>query len=101
MVLLLYSHAVHTSMSILRCPLITDKTGEAKPVTNVTSMYASMELFGHYLQRWFVSGNTVCFTGGHVPLALLAIAVLVVCVALVPLAGIVALHNNLPQVQFL
>lgn len=39
MVLLLYSHAVHTSMSILRCPLITDKTGDAKPVTNVTSTY--------------------------------------------------------------
>lgn len=37
-----------------------------------------------------MNGNIGCFTGWHVPLALLAIAVIAVTVLLVPLVGLVA-----------
>lgn len=42
------------------------------------------------LQRWFLNGQVKCFTGGHLPLALLAILVLLVCLALIPLTAAVA-----------
>ena len=35
-----------------------------------------------YIQRWFVDGSVKCFRGGHLPLALVAMAVLAMCVAL-------------------
>ena len=37
-------------------------------------------------QRWYIDGSVKCFNGGHAPLALLAIFVLAVCVAIIPLS---------------
>ena len=31
------------------------------------------------MQRWFVDGEVQCFTGGHLPLALVAIVILLIC----------------------
>ena len=42
-------------------------------------------------QRWFPSGNIVCFTGGHIPLALLSIVILVLAVGLIPLSVAIVL----------
>ena len=44
-----------------------------------------LQLFTVFIQRWYVSGGVECFTGWHIPLAVLAVAVLALCVALVPL----------------
>ena len=35
------------------------------------------------LQRWFVDGTVKCFSGGHLPLAIMAILILIVYVLLV------------------
>ena len=35
MILLLYSHVLHTSMSILNCPMIPDSTGNIAPVSTI------------------------------------------------------------------
>lgn len=43
-----------------------------------------------YFQRWFIDGEVHCFTGGHLPLALLAMAVLLLCFLLIPLTIIVS-----------
>eukprot|EP00731_Ephydatia_muelleri_P010203 Em0005g789a len=48
LVLLLYTQAVHTSMSALNCPLIQDSNGHTTP-------------------RWYVDGTVECFTQGHLP----------------------------------
>ena len=37
----------------------------------------------YMLQRWFVDGTVKCFTGGHLPLAIVAILILIVYVLLV------------------
>ena len=50
------------------------------------------------LQRWFVNGNIGCFTGWHIPLALLAIAVLAVTVLLIPVIGLISLKQQLIKV---
>ena len=42
-------------------------------------------------QRWFISGEVPCFTGPHLPLALLAMAVLFLCFLLIPLTIITSL----------
>ena len=42
-------------------------------------------------QRWFINGEVPCFTGPHLPLALLAMAVLLVCFLLIPLTMIISL----------
>ena len=52
----------------------------------------------HNPQRWFVDGNIECFTGGHIPLSLLAIAVLVLTVTLVPLIGLISTKRILIKV---
>ena len=31
------------------------------------------------MQRWFVDGEVQCFAGGHLPLALVAIVILLIC----------------------
>ena len=33
-------------------------------------------MLASFLQRWFVDGSVKCFTGGHLPLAIVAILVL-------------------------
>ena len=42
-------------------------------------------------QRWFINGEVSCFTGPHLPLALLAMAVLLLCFLLIPLTTIISL----------
>ena len=42
-------------------------------------------------QRWFINGEVPCFTGPHLPLALLAMAVLLLCFLLIPLTTIISL----------
>ena len=49
-------------------------------------------------QRWFVNGNIGCFTGWHIPLALLAIAVLAITVLLIPVIGLISLKQRLIKV---
>ena len=36
-----------------------------------------------FIQRWFVDGSVKCFTGGHLPLAIMAILTLMFCVLLI------------------
>ena len=51
-------------------------------------------IMSHFLcQRWYISGGVECFTGWHIPLAVLAVAVLALCVGLVPLAICAALNK--------
>ena len=50
------------------------------------------------LQRWFVSGDIVCFAGAHAPLALLAIILLLFCILLIPLVVAIAL-GKIPKVS--
>ncbi len=38
------------------------------------------------LQRWYMNGNIECFTNGHVPLALLSLAMLLLFLVLLPVA---------------
>jgi len=33
-----------------------------------------------HLQRWYIDGTVKCFTGGHLPLAIVAVLVLIFCV---------------------
>ena len=35
------------------------------------------------LQRWYVDGSVRCFTGGHLPLAIMAILTLMICLLLI------------------
>ena len=42
------------------------------------------------LQRWFVNGTHNCFTDRHAVLGLCAIAMLLVCAALIPFLPLVA-----------
>ena len=45
-----------------------------------------------------MNGNIGCFTGWHVPLALLAVAVLAVAVMLVPLVCLISTGQHLVKV---
>eukprot|EP00731_Ephydatia_muelleri_P010295 Em0005g881a len=63
---LIYTHVVHTSMSILNCPRLPGSDGNSMNV-------------------WYVNGNIKCFSGGHTPLAILAILVLTLSLACIPL----------------
>ena len=49
-------------------------------------------------QRWFVNGSIGCFTGWHIPLALLAIAVLAITVLFIPVIGLISLKQRLIKV---
>ncbi len=73
--LLLYTPLLHTSISILNCPIISAQ-GNEDP-----------------LPRWQVNGNMKCFNGTHIPIAILAILVLICCVALVPICILVSLSK--------
>ena len=37
------------------------------------------------VQRWYINGNVKCFSGGHIPLGLLAIVVLGFCLSIIPI----------------
>ena len=67
LIILMYTQVVHTSMSILNCPLLHT-----------------------YKSRWYINGNVECFKGGHAALAILAIIVLLFAVLLIPVIAIVS-----------
>ena len=67
LIILMYTQVVHTSMSILNCPVLHN-----------------------YRSRWYVNGNVECFRGGHAPLAILAILVLLFAVLLIPFIAVVS-----------
>lgn len=46
-----------------------------------------------------MNGNISCFTGWHIPLALLAIAVLVLTILLIPVVGLISLKRRLIKVH--
>ena len=70
---LMYSHVVHTSIVILNCPAISQQG-----------------------LRWFINGDIECFKGGHLPLALLAITVLLIALLLIPLTVLIT-QRKLPE----
>lgn len=41
-------------------------------------------------QRWYVDGSVQCFRGGHAPLGLLAILVLFLSLAIIPITVLLA-----------
>lgn len=85
--LVLYVPTVHTAMSLLHCVQLNSTE---EPVSSVY-MYVVIQLMvGMCVQIWYVSGEIKCFTGGHVPLALLAILVLLCCALFIPLSGFLA-----------
>lgn len=71
MMVLFYTPAVHTSVSILHCPSFS--------VMDLNSTSLSTDA------RWFVNGNIRCFSGAHIALSLVAIAILIFASLLVPL----------------
>ena len=71
LVLLLYTSVLHTSMTILNCPIFHAADGSNVP-------------------RWYINGNIRCFNDTHIPLGLLAIIVLALCGALIPLFVLVS-----------
>ena len=42
-----------------------------------------------WLQRWYVNGDVECFKGLHLPLALLAIIILLACILAIPFTAII------------
>ena len=70
---LMYGHVVHTSIVILNCPAISQQG-----------------------LRWFINGDIECFKGGHLPLALLAITVLLIAPLLIPLTVLIT-QRKLPE----
>ena len=58
-----------------------------------THLHTHTHMHTHTLiQRWFIDANIKCFAyGGHAPLGLLAIAVLLICVLLIPTAVLFSL----------
>ena len=85
LIVLLYTPAVHTSVSILHCPSF--------PVQDFNSTGFSMDA------RWFVNGNIRCFAGAHIALGLLAIVVLLFSSSLILLLFLVifAEEKQLPR----
>ncbi|XP_065897652.1 uncharacterized protein [Dysidea avara] len=57
LIMLLSTDVINTSVSILNCPILKDSNGNKH-------------------LRWYHDGTVKCFTGGHAPLAIIAIIVL-------------------------
>ncbi|XP_065906418.1 uncharacterized protein [Dysidea avara] len=74
LIMLLYTDAVNTSVSVLHCPVLEDSDGTKK-------------------LRWYADGRVECFTGGHIPLAIVAILVVVFCILLALFVIAVALKK--------
>ena len=71
LLLLLYTPILHTSISLLNCPTL-----EGEPFT----------------PRWYVNANIKCFQDpAHAPVGVFAIAVLIACLAFIPLTVLAAL----------
>ncbi len=69
-VLLMYTHVVHTSISILNCPAVSP--------------------YGH---RWYIDGSIECFGGAHAALGVVAALVLLTTTLLVPLTIAVSFNT--------
>ena len=80
LVLLMYAQIVHTSSSILFCASIS--------IGNTSSI------------QWYIDGSVGCFTGGHIPLSILAMVVLLLAAVLVPLTALFS-ANLLRKPRFL
>ena len=70
LVILMYSAIIHTSITILHCPVL-DRLG----------------------MRWYVSGNVKCFQGAHGALAILALAILFLAAIFIPFIAFVTWKN--------
>ena len=70
LVILMYSAVVHTSLTILFCPVV-----------------------GQHGRRWYISGNVTCFKGVHGALATLAMVVLFFAVIFIPFIVFVSWKN--------
>lgn len=81
-ILLMYTHVVYTSLSVLYCPVIMDSDGAIE-------------------HRWFVNGDVKCFTGGHTGLAILSILVLLTAVVFIPGCLFLSLGHVQKLPQFL
>ena len=46
-------------------------------------MHIYIHMFASFMQRWFVDGSVKCFTGGHLPLAIVAILILILYMLLI------------------
>ena len=74
----MYTQIVHTSMSILNCPVII-KNG----------------------MRWYINGDIECFTGSHLPLAFVAIFILLIALFLVPLTALITRRKLTEKIKWI
>lgn len=95
-VLLQYTHLLHSSMSVLNCVSLP-VNGDTELVSPGCRRQSRVTFYGlippSCSQRWFLDGEVQCFTGGHLLLSLLAVAVLVFCIALIPLTLLLTLKD--------
>lgn len=80
LILLMYAQIVHTSSSILFCTFVSIESESSA--------------------RWYIDGSVGCFTGGHIPLSLLAMVILLFAAVLVPLTALFS-ANLLRKPRFL
>ena len=82
LLLLLYTDIVNTSVSILSCPTLSDPSGRKSLVRYVYLHKILNRIIGFYvcMQRWYFNGTMECFVSEHIPLATLAIFVLILSV---------------------
>ena len=55
----------------------------------------------HSIQRWFVDGSVKCFTGGHLPLAIMAMVILLFYLLLVTVLTAVVLKTIKVSVYYI
>ena len=55
----------------------------------------------HSIQRWFVDGSVKCFTGGHLPFAIMAVVILLFYLLLVIVLTAVVLKRIKVSVHIL
>ena len=79
-------------MTLLNCPALPEFDGKLVPVSldqpKIDGVFQSN--VPTHTQRWYINGEVKCFQGPHAALALLAIVVLTLCIALIPLMPIIA-----------
>ena len=74
-------------MTVLNCPRVVNEDGEFESVSILVAHYLLLLFVS---QRWFINGTHNCFTEHHALLGLWAIAMLLVCAALIPFLALVA-----------
>ena len=96
-ILLIYSHIIYTSLSVLNCPLIPQKDGKKSNRVSHRTWNIRFYLIIEYgllnilccfivlTQRWYFSGETECFTStSHLWLTILSLFVLLLSILLIP-----------------